>query len=217
MYIIHYEDSAFVSMVMNSLESFFLPTRNAMRGRKIERKYFGHEIFGHLWGTLEENGRHTVYTIKNCNIATTAKTTNGSAIVTTDVFFVKESINTHPYRAETIEERPPRSFLLEGCKPSKYDKESDPLEIPYMLDTILTISNRETCIKRKTQYINSRSESTIEFNIGKLFLILSANVRRNNKSYVQETEVKIEVPEFIKKDMQFDEDSIVADFLETML
>ncbi len=231
MYIVKYDESAFVSMVMNSLETFFLPMGNSVRGKQIKKGNIGHEIFGHLFGTLEKDRRNSIYTIKNCNIATTAKTTKESTFVSTDIFFVKESIrevispntmyigtfHTHPYRAEKIEERPPHSFLVGACKPSKADEESDPLEIPFMLDTILTLSNREIANNMRRKYVNAKTCSMVEFQIGKLFFMLSASVRSEKKGFVQDTLVKIEVPNTIKSDLEFEEECIVTHFLDGLL
>ena len=38
---------------------------------------------------------------------------------------------------------PPRNFLHGACEPTNVDEESILLEIPYVLDAVLTISNRK--------------------------------------------------------------------------
>ena len=73
MYIVNFEDGALVGMAMNALEAFFLPMGNAMRGRKVRKADTGHEVFAHLFGTMEDDGDDTTYTVKECNIALTAK------------------------------------------------------------------------------------------------------------------------------------------------
>ena len=231
MYIIRYDDTAFVGMVMNSIEAFFLPMRNAMRRKEPQRKDYGHEIFGHIYGKIDESSKDRIYTIENCNIATTAKTTDESTYVTEETFLVKESIrealapemkylgtfHTHPHRAQDLEECPPKSYLVQACKPTKADVESDPLEIPYMLDTILSVSNRKKPDMTRTGYVNGRTWSMVEFHIGKLSFILSADVRSEKKGYMQDSEVKIEIPRMINKDLNFMKDSYINELLDDLL
>lgn len=205
---------AFATILMNGLETFLLPMKNAVRKGNYELAK-GHEIFGYIFGTWERDEKpdRVTYKVDYVNFDATARTTQDYVEYIPHARELKEAvatmvnldmtllgnIHTHPYRL--LENKTyTDEFFPDMYRPTPADEKSSGWW-DFQLDLILTVVNAQKALTLPPQYAESNCENCIQFNIDNIRFFLAAYVRRgsNKFKYVPYIEVKLMRPEGMGK------------------
>lgn len=206
-YKVNISREALAAMLMNGLETFLLPMGN--KGKNFSEEAKGHEVFGHIFGTIDESRNNTIiFNVRFINFDITARSTQSSISTQNEAKTIKQALaeivlpgmkllgnfHTHPYRLQdkTLTEQTTNDLYTPSPQDSiDYDAKDK------QLDFILAVANAQRKLQQPTGHIK---QNCVQLSIDNIRFYLAAYVRRKTNEddypiYIDSSEVRLIIGE----------------------